>query len=53
MSKPNTDKRRTLKANESMIKVYMNIFNVSREDAIAALQARGLIPSNDVKQNKE
>ena len=47
MSKKKTDKkRRTQKAHESMIKVYMSIFAVSREDAIAALQARGLIPSS-------
>jgi hypothetical protein len=53
MSKPTTDKkRRTQKASESMIKVYMSIFGVSREDAIAQLQARGLIPSNDEKDKK-
>lgn len=47
MSEQKTDKRRTQKVHESLITAYMNIFGVSREDAIAALQARGLIPSND------
>lgn len=41
------DKRRTQKVHETMINTYMSIFGVSREDAIAALQARGLIPNND------
>ena len=50
MPESKTDKKRTQKVHQSMIKVYMNIFGVSREDAIAALQARGLIPSNDEKE---
>jgi hypothetical protein len=41
------DKQRTLKVHEATIETYMSIFGVSREDAIAALQARGLIPAND------
>lgn len=45
-------KRKTNEAQRSMIRVYMNIFNVSREDAIAALQARGLLPSNDEKDDE-
>ena len=47
-----TDKRRTQKVHNDLIKAYMNIFGVSREDAIAALQARGLIPANDEKEKK-
>jgi hypothetical protein len=42
-------KKLTLKAQNSMIEVYMSIFNVTREDAIAALQARGMLPTNDKK----
>lgn len=58
MSKPNIDKRRTHKVHKvhkGMIEVYMNIFGVSREDAIAALQVRGLTPSSDDsdKEDKE
>ena len=42
-------KKQTLKAQNSMIEVYMSIFNVTREDAIAALQARGMLPTDDTK----
>ena len=47
-----TDKRRTQKIHETLIKAYMNIFGVTREDAVQALQARGLIPASDEKEKK-
>ena len=53
MSEQTEDKRRSQKVHESMIQAYMNIFAVSREEAISALQARGLIPSNDEKDDQE
>ena len=46
-------KKRTLKAQNSMIEVYMSIFNVTREDAIAALQARGMLPTDDKKEKND
>jgi len=48
------DRKGKLNAHEAQIKIYMNIFNVSREEAIAALQNFGLIPSEDsAKEEKK
>jgi len=39
--------RRFLQVHEGMIRAYMENNDVSREDAIAALQAQGLVPKKD------
>jgi len=39
--------RRMLQVHEGMIRAYMENNDVSREDAIAALQSQGLIPRNE------
>lgn len=38
---------------EEMIKAYMNIFNMSREDAVAALRARGLLEEDSAAEDEK